>query len=148
MLFFVCLFLFFCFSRQGFSVVLVPVLELPLYIRLASNSQRSTCLCLPSVRIKSLHHHRTAKGAILIYSNHTYHRALTFYFVCLFQDRVSLCKQHQLSWNSLCRSGWLKLTEIHQPLPELGHFYELNLDLNPQFEHYNVFKCLPYQTQF
>ena len=89
-----CLFLFFCFSRQGFSVVLVPVLELPLYTRLASNSQRSTCLCLPSVRIKSLHHHRTAKGAILIDSNHTYYRALTFYFVCLFQDRVSLCKQH------------------------------------------------------
>ena len=33
---------------QGFSVALEPDLEITLYTRLASNSQKSICLCLPS----------------------------------------------------------------------------------------------------
>ena len=41
--------LFFNFLRQGLSVVLEPLLELALFARLASNSQRSTCLCFWSV---------------------------------------------------------------------------------------------------
>ena len=46
------------FLRQGFSVALECVLELTLQTRLASNSQRSACLCLPSAGIKGMRHHR------------------------------------------------------------------------------------------
>ena len=37
------------FLRHGFTVTLDPVLEFILYPRLALNSQRSACLCLPKV---------------------------------------------------------------------------------------------------
>ncbi|XP_052581469.1 GDNF family receptor alpha-4 isoform X7 [Peromyscus californicus insignis] len=39
-----------------------PFLELALETRLASNSQRSACLCLPSAGIKGVRHHRPASN--------------------------------------------------------------------------------------
>jgi hypothetical protein len=54
---FVMFFRFFFFNfffQTGFFLV---VMELALLTRLASNSQRSTCLCDPSAGIKSVHHH-------------------------------------------------------------------------------------------
>lgn len=45
-------------SRQGFSVWQNPGYPgLALQIRLAWNSQRSACLCLPSTGIQGGHHH-------------------------------------------------------------------------------------------
>ena len=46
---------FVCLLRQGFSAL--AILELTLYIRLALNSQNSTCLCLLGAGVKSMHHH-------------------------------------------------------------------------------------------
>lgn len=40
-------------------------LAITLWTRLASNSERSTCLTLPSTRIKGTHHHRLAVMAVL-----------------------------------------------------------------------------------
>ena len=40
-----------------FLYIALTVLKLALWIRLASNLQRSTCLCLLSAGIKSVHHH-------------------------------------------------------------------------------------------
>lgn len=53
---YVVIFLCFVFSRQGLCVPLA-VLILALQIRLASNSTRSACLCLPSAEIKGTCHH-------------------------------------------------------------------------------------------
>lgn len=58
---FLLLFFFICFwfLRQFISVALA-VLEPALKTRLASNSQRSTCLCLLNAGIKGLCHHYLA----------------------------------------------------------------------------------------
>jgi hypothetical protein len=45
----------------GFLCIALAVLKLALQIRLASNSQRSTCLCLPSAGTKGVQHHHLAK---------------------------------------------------------------------------------------
>jgi hypothetical protein len=50
---FVCLFV----SRQGLSNVVLAVLKLTMKTRLASNSQRSTCLCLRTAGTKGIHHY-------------------------------------------------------------------------------------------
>ena len=50
-------FVVFGLSRQSFSVVLGPVLELALLTRLASNSQRSACPSPPVAGIKGVRHH-------------------------------------------------------------------------------------------
>jgi hypothetical protein len=41
----------------GFLCVALAVLELTLWTKLSSNSQRSGCLCLPSAGIKGMSHH-------------------------------------------------------------------------------------------
>jgi hypothetical protein len=47
---------YFCFSRQGFSVL--PWLSRNSLCRPGwPRTQKSTCLCLPSARIKSIRHH-------------------------------------------------------------------------------------------
>jgi hypothetical protein len=55
--FFVCLFVWFGFSRQGFSVY--PWLSWNSLCRPPGwpRTQRSTCLCLPSARIKGVSHY-------------------------------------------------------------------------------------------
>ena len=49
---------FFFSGTRFLCVALVPVLEPTLWTRLALNSQRTICLCLPSAGIKGLYHHR------------------------------------------------------------------------------------------
>jgi hypothetical protein len=57
-------FLFFCFSRQGFSVY--PWLSWNSLCRPSwPQTQRSSCLCLPSARIKGLSHHWLARTSFL-----------------------------------------------------------------------------------
>ena len=48
--------------ETGFLCVALAILELTLQTRLASNSERLTCLCLPSPEIKGVHHHHLAWG--------------------------------------------------------------------------------------
>ena len=59
--FFLPVFSYFLSLKRGdIDVLFMGVhMSLSLYTltRLASNSQRSTCLCLPSVGIKDMHHH-------------------------------------------------------------------------------------------
>ena len=43
--------------HTGFLCVVLAVLELTPYTRLAVNSERSACLCLPSAGIKCVCHH-------------------------------------------------------------------------------------------
>ena len=64
-------FLFFTFETGFLCVALEPVLELALVdqTRLASNSQRSACLWLPSTGIKGVHHHRPAKSNLSYAAN-------------------------------------------------------------------------------
>ena len=54
---FACVFILFACIEMGSYYVALAVLELTLYTRLATNSQRSTCLCLPSAGIKAVCHH-------------------------------------------------------------------------------------------
>lgn len=46
-------------------VMALAVLEFTLYIRLASNSERSTCLCLPTAVIKDVRHQAEFKMLLL-----------------------------------------------------------------------------------
>ena len=50
-------FCLFVFETEFLCIALEPVLALSLYARLALNTQRSTCLCLPSTGIKGMNHH-------------------------------------------------------------------------------------------
>lgn len=50
----------FWFFKSGFLYVTLAILELTLYVRLASNSQKSSCLCLPSAGIKVVQRHLLA----------------------------------------------------------------------------------------
>jgi hypothetical protein len=54
------LFYFFWFFKTGFLCVVLAVMELDLYARLASNSERSLCLCFLSVGTKDVRHHHPA----------------------------------------------------------------------------------------
>lgn len=54
------------FSEKGFLPVVLAVLELLLYISLASYSQRSNCLCHLSAEIKGVGHHHPAKNKLPI----------------------------------------------------------------------------------
>ena len=56
---------YFWFFKAEFLCVVLAVLELALYTRLALNSQRSICLCLLSARIKGVCHHCPATTSIL-----------------------------------------------------------------------------------
>jgi len=50
-----CVFCFFvCFETGALYYVALSVLELAIQTKLASNSQKSTCLCVPSVGIKGI----------------------------------------------------------------------------------------------
>lgn len=51
-----CIFLL-LFFKAGVLCVFLVALELTLNIRLALNSERSTCLCLPSAVVKGISHH-------------------------------------------------------------------------------------------
>ena len=78
-------FVLFCL-RQGFSVTLEPVLELALQTRLASNSQRSTCHCLLSARIKGVRHHRLAACVFDLSHSDRYKMESQSHFVLHFPD--------------------------------------------------------------
>ena len=54
------------FKTVFFCVALKPVLELTLQIRLALNSQKSACLCLPSAGIKDVRRYHPAVGGNII----------------------------------------------------------------------------------
>jgi hypothetical protein len=58
---FFCLFVLLLFLETWFLYAALAVLKMALQTRLASNSQRSTCLCLPSAGIKGFHHHCLAE---------------------------------------------------------------------------------------
>lgn len=48
----------FCFVfKTGLLCIILAVLELSMWTSLASNSQRSSCICLPSAGTKDMHHH-------------------------------------------------------------------------------------------
>ena len=49
--------IFFYFFETAFLCATLPVLELALKTRLALNSQRSICFCLPSAGIEGMCHH-------------------------------------------------------------------------------------------
>ena len=85
--------LVFFFKTRFLYVALEPVLELALQIRLASNSQRSTCFCLSSAGIKGVRHLGKHPSLVLISSSFqkvsqllsTPERVFaTFYFIYLF----------------------------------------------------------------
>lgn len=50
----------FVFSKTGFLCIVLTVLELTLYTRLSSNSQRSACLYLRGAGIKGMSYHCSA----------------------------------------------------------------------------------------
>lgn len=73
----------FFFFKTGSRYVVWTGLELAMQARLASNSQRSACLCLPSVRIKGTYH---------------YVQLSIFFYIILFLDIVfPLLKKQTLS---------------------------------------------------
>ena len=53
------------FKIGVFGIALKPFLELAMQTRLASNSQRSACLCLPSTGIKGVRHYCPASLFLL-----------------------------------------------------------------------------------
>jgi hypothetical protein len=107
-------FVLFFSSREGFLCVALTVLELALSTRLTSNSQTSTCLCLPShVATTSLHPfsfrmwascwhtscHKADSGPLLCVYNillliYTY----SFIFSFSFSETVSLVAQSVLEF--------------------------------------------------
>ena len=72
-LFFACMFVLFCFVCVFWTIppthtsLVLAVLNYLLQTRLASNSQRSSCLCPPCVGIKRVHHHQPASSSLFWY---------------------------------------------------------------------------------
>jgi hypothetical protein len=76
----------FCFFGTRLLCVALAVLELALQSRLASNSQRSSCLCLLSARIKGVHHHHLAFKWVLKRSYYCFVRALSVFWILFMSD--------------------------------------------------------------
>ena len=90
------IYLFVYLFRQG-PVCSPGCLELSVWMRLAMNSQRSSCLCLPSAKIKC-----PASAFFIVVSCIV--DCLCFDFWCLFCFEIRFLCVSGLSWNSLCRT--------------------------------------------
>jgi hypothetical protein len=91
----------FLFFETGFLCVAQAVLEHTMWTRLTSNSQRSSCLCLPSAETVDLNHH-----------THGYS-----FFVFVFRDRVCLYIPSCPGTHSVDQAGLQLNSEICLLLP-------------------------------